>query len=398
MVLKAIKNSLVRFLHWEYSSIVFITAIVLILHLIIINNPNSLIYDENYYIAEARSVLAGEGTISPHPPLAKAFITLGLVIFGDNVFGWRFFSLIFGTCSVVLFYFICRKLDISKSGSTIGTLFFAFDNLNFVQSSIAMLDVFLVFFMLLSFLLYLHRRSLSSGIFLGTSALCKLTGASGYFTVAIDWLLDRKRKYRTIVIYSIAAIISFLIIYIALSYALFGFHINIFSMSEFIFTNGTTLTFANAVQRGSSYPWDWLLQPMSLFYNFNPQYIAMLSLTTWVLAFVVLSYFVYGTVKHDKACQFGLAWYTGLIIPMVLLVLVTNRITFIYYYFPMIGAICLGAGIISAKLLNYWRTNPQTRLGNMALGSVYILLILHIVIFILFSPIAVPFIKWLPIG
>ena len=34
-----------------------------------------------------------------------------MLIFGDNPLGWRFFSVILGAISIVLFYLICRNLS-----------------------------------------------------------------------------------------------------------------------------------------------------------------------------------------------------------------------------------------------------------------------------------------------
>jgi len=41
-------------------------------------------FDEQHYVPDARSILAGNGTQRlEHPPLAKLFIAAGIAIFGD---------------------------------------------------------------------------------------------------------------------------------------------------------------------------------------------------------------------------------------------------------------------------------------------------------------------------
>jgi dolichyl-phosphate-mannose--protein O-mannosyl transferase len=82
---------------------------------------------------------------------------------------------------------------------------------------------------------------------------------------------------------------------------------------------------------------------------------------------------------------------------VVLLVLITDRVTFIYYFYPVVGAICLGIGLGLSKLLEYWRNNARSKRGKTAVIGVAVYLMLHIVVFIVFSPIAVPFIKWWPL-
>ena len=66
-----------------------------------------------------------------HPPLGKLIIVAGIEIFGDNPWGWRFFPILFGTASIVLFYFLCRRLDMSRNASNIATFLLAFENMTF---------------------------------------------------------------------------------------------------------------------------------------------------------------------------------------------------------------------------------------------------------------------------
>ena len=159
------------------------------LHFITIERPQALVFDEVHYVPEARSIIAGEGPTNLHPPIAKLFIVSGIRLFGDNPFGWRFFSVIFGTISIALFYFICRKIGMSKTAQFLATFIFAFENLSFVMSGIGMLDVFMVTFMLGAFLLYLKKKDLSAGLFFSLNVLCKIIGIFSFFTIILDWLL-----------------------------------------------------------------------------------------------------------------------------------------------------------------------------------------------------------------
>lgn len=393
-----IRGPLYRVFKWQYAGICLLTLITLILHFIIIEQPATEIFDEGHYVSEARSVIAGEGaTPFDHPPLAKLFIISGIRLFGDTPFGWRFFSVVFGTISVVLFYFICRKLDMPRGAPFLATTVFAFENLSFVQASLAMLDVYTVTFMLGAFLLYLQRHSFTSGFSLALSTLAKLTGALSFFSLFTDWLLDRKRKLQALITLTSSALISFLLLFTGLTWALFGRLSNPIAQIKSLLTQTTSLTFAFGYQPAASKPWDWLLQPMSIFYSHDPQYIAILSLTVWVVIFPVLAYMVWETMKDNRASRFGLAWFTGTYLLLVALVLLTDRVSFVYYFYPSIGAICIGIGIILAKLFEFGRNNISSNRGKAALITASGYLTLHIMVFILFSPIAVPFIWWLPL-
>ncbi|MEM2744302.1 MAG: hypothetical protein QXX97_04330, partial [Nitrososphaerota archaeon] len=68
-----------------------IPVIFLIFKLMIINTPDSFIFDEAHYIPAVRKMLSGEAANNEHPPLAKALMMYGIMFFGDNPFGWRIF-------------------------------------------------------------------------------------------------------------------------------------------------------------------------------------------------------------------------------------------------------------------------------------------------------------------
>ena len=58
-------------------------------------------FDETWYVPTARQWLANGEMLHPeHPPLAKMLIAEGMRLFGDNPFGWRAMSLVFGALTV----------------------------------------------------------------------------------------------------------------------------------------------------------------------------------------------------------------------------------------------------------------------------------------------------------
>ena len=76
-----------------------------------LSRANILHWDEMYYVNAARAYLstAKPYPIPDHPPLGKEIIAVGIALFGDNPFGWRFFSTVFGGISFALLsYFIFR--------------------------------------------------------------------------------------------------------------------------------------------------------------------------------------------------------------------------------------------------------------------------------------------------
>jgi dolichyl-phosphate-mannose-protein mannosyltransferase len=93
-----------------------------------------------------------------HPPLGKWLIGFGIRLFGFTPGGWRLAPLVAGTLSVAVLYVLARRLLGSTLAASLAAGLLAFDFLHFVMSRTAMLDVFVVFFGLLSFLCLLYDR------------------------------------------------------------------------------------------------------------------------------------------------------------------------------------------------------------------------------------------------
>lgn len=197
---------------WVYTrypehkkTITIVLAIVLVVmaaHLYTINTPTTAncydsgtgvqgcVMDEVYYVPAAQALLSGEkcgpyldNCNLEHPFLAKAFIAAGIKLFGNNTFGWRFFEGLLGTASIPVLFGICWKLTKNRELSLIATFLLAFDTYFFVQSSIAVIDVQMIFFGLLALLVYLldiHfwklNRYVITGLLCGLSLLSKEIG------------------------------------------------------------------------------------------------------------------------------------------------------------------------------------------------------------------------------
>jgi dolichyl-phosphate-mannose-protein mannosyltransferase len=93
-----------------------------------------------------------------HPPLGKWAIALGELTFGTGSFGWRVSGAFAGTATVVLLAVIAQLLFGSALWTFVAGVLLAFENLSFVQSRTATLDVFVTFWIVLAFLLLLLDR------------------------------------------------------------------------------------------------------------------------------------------------------------------------------------------------------------------------------------------------
>ena len=71
-----------KFLHWEFLGLFLIVLTTLIFHISAIDRPPTIVWDEVWYVGDARSIFSGTGEMRPeHPPLAKLFIAAGDYLF-----------------------------------------------------------------------------------------------------------------------------------------------------------------------------------------------------------------------------------------------------------------------------------------------------------------------------
>jgi dolichyl-phosphate-mannose--protein O-mannosyl transferase len=155
-----------------------------------LGQPKGYIFDEVYYAKNAHSLALhgveindkGMADFIVHPPVGKWLIALGIKAFGYNEFGWRVSSAIIGSLSIALIYLVAKRLFHSPLISSSAAILTLADGLHLVHSRTALLDIFLMFFLLLSFYFLLSSRHWLAGISLGLATGVKWSGL--YFIVA----------------------------------------------------------------------------------------------------------------------------------------------------------------------------------------------------------------------
>jgi predicted membrane-bound dolichyl-phosphate-mannose-protein mannosyltransferase len=386
-----IKRTLSRVYRWEYFWLCLLVVATLVMHFLIITHPSEPIFDEQHYVNDARNIIENQETLRPeHPPLAKLFIVTGIKLFGDNPWGWRFFSVIFGTATIVLFYFLCRRLKMSRAAASIATFLLALENMTFVQASVAMLDVYCVTFIVASFLLYASRKFIASGVAVGLSALTKLTGALALPAMVIHWLFTRQGRSRWFGLTVLLAPLVFVGLMV-----LFDFAIvqrlspleNPIHRIETMWSLGSSLTFASVPHPAISRPWEWLLSYKPMTYCITPHYSAAISFSIWALIIPTFAYMIYRAVRGSEAGLFGAAWFASTYLVWIPISLITDRVSYIYYFYPTIGAVCLGLGLGLSRLLAIYQQRKAGKLKWTALVIVIVYLLAHLASFVILSPV-----------
>lgn len=158
---------------------------------------NSTYFDEIYHARTAWEHLNGVYPYEiTHPPLGKIIISIGIALFGMTPFGWRFSGTLFGVLMLPVIYIFAKRLFGGKAVPAACTLVLTSDFMHFVQTRIATIDTYAVFFILLMYLFMYgfittgSRRELAlSGIFFGIGAASKWTCIYAGAGLAVIWLI-----------------------------------------------------------------------------------------------------------------------------------------------------------------------------------------------------------------
>jgi dolichyl-phosphate-mannose--protein O-mannosyl transferase len=168
-------------------------------------------FDETWYVPTARQWLANGEMLHPeHPPLAKMLIAAGMRAFGDNPFGWRVMSLVFGALTVTAVWLWTLALGLGPALALYAAALTLLDGIVFVQARIAMLDIFLIAFCVLALAAFTAGENaktrgdavlwhLMAGYALGLAAACKWSGwflAFGLIGLKLFGALLRSWKVR----------------------------------------------------------------------------------------------------------------------------------------------------------------------------------------------------------
>ena len=94
-----------------------------------LDEPGRIYFDELYYVGDAQQYLEhGVEEVRPaHPPVGKWLIAAGIVVAGDDPFGWRIAGAAAGTLTVLATYLIGLRLFRRRVPAAIAALLVALD-------------------------------------------------------------------------------------------------------------------------------------------------------------------------------------------------------------------------------------------------------------------------------
>jgi dolichyl-phosphate-mannose-protein mannosyltransferase len=367
----------------KYEVIVFFLVVISLgLKFYRLDDPDSYMFDEVYFAFTAQEVAKGNsdswemGAKAPegfafewsHPPFGKELSALGILIFGDRTFGWRFFQALFGGLGTIVIYIVGKELFQSKRAGVFAGFLYTFDSFIFVLSRITMVDVFLMNFILLASLFvikYAKTRSNKfiyvSGFFCGLSMSVKWSGVYAteflaavalvvmYYTgVQSDkqsgesYIVPTLKLLKTLLL---GFLVIPLIVYVAtyLPYFLHGHGLSDFiALQEGMFWYHKSITQSHPYQ---SQWWEWpiLLRTVFLYlgeYEDKHRYIYALGnpFIWWTGCLFLFVGIVQVIRKELPALAFAVLSVLAYWLPWALS---PRKVTFLYHFLPSFGFVVL---------------------------------------------------------
>jgi len=373
---------------------------------------HGLIFDEAYYVNAARvidgihppagSPYAGaplhKDPNAEHPQLAKLIIAGAIKLFGNNPYGWRLGSVLFGLIALIAMYYVVRGAGGSEWFAVGATGVMSLDNLMMIHSRIGTLDIYYVAMALVAAALYVRDKPALAGLALGVGACMKLSalGAIPAF-VLLElfvvlwargespgvWRTARSRAIPLVLMVSVSVVVLILGVWIMdLLVPAYdpGTHItyagNPFTHIAHILSYAAQLKAVPNATGISSSPWQWLLDKnpidyyrvavnslsggkivasRSVFYaqgEINP-FIIFLAIPALFAAVGAAWY------ERDRVAALGAAWCVGTFIPLLIQADAFNRISYLYYMLIVMP----GVYLVTARLMSPRRVPRVATVG-----------------------------------
>src|SRR4028118_172306 len=147
---------------WAFGAVLLMSVVVLVVgvwgRVWSLGFPPKQVWDEIYFPVMADKYLRGVEFFDLHPPLGKFIIAASIALFGDTPFAWRLMPAIFGCALIALAGAVGWYL--LKEGVAVLLLVFLFagETILIVHSRTGVMDIFLVFFVMATFLVALWAR------------------------------------------------------------------------------------------------------------------------------------------------------------------------------------------------------------------------------------------------
>lgn len=185
-VAKAVVAVSRKFDRTDWLVVLGLTLLAALTRFVNLPHPREIVFDETYFANFAHNYLTNTKFFDAEPPLAKYIIAGGIKLFGFNPFGWRVMPALFGTAVIPLMYLFAKRLFGGRVIPTFAALLALLDGLLLVESRTAVIDIFVVFFNLVTYICLL--LSLQARDRIKSLGWLAATGVSFGLALSVKWI------------------------------------------------------------------------------------------------------------------------------------------------------------------------------------------------------------------
>lgn len=356
-----------------HKYLVLILILATLLRFVNLGHPPVYIFDEVYHAFTAREYLhnhieAWEWWTTPpedvayewtHPPLAKYGMVLGMLLFGENSFGWRVGSATFGVISILGLYLLVLTLTKKKNIALLSALLLSIEGLHIAQSRIAMNDIYMLAFYIWALYAATKSRWKISAILYGLALASKWSALYGVIPLAFIYLHSLKIRFSsTFVFRHLLSILRLLLI---------SLFVYVLTFTPFILTGHSWEQFLElhrqmwyyhthlvATHAYQSTPWQWIFaaRPVWYYVDYADNLIAHIyaqgnPLIYWLGLFALIS-------GLKRALRFPHSLLLLLYLIFTLPWIFSPRIMFFYHYLPSATFLCVILSVWISHLTKRW--------------------------------------------
>lgn len=334
-----------------------------------LGSPPNEYFDEVYHAFTARIILHGdpkawewwnahpEGFAYEwtHPPLAKLGMVVGMFIFGENSFGWRIPGALLGVGSVFLVYLIAKRIFKDEVLGLLAAGVFSLDGLALTMTRIGMNDSYLLFFVLLSFYLFLKDKNFLSALAFGFAISSKWSAVWAIPIFLVAQVVFRKKIRLSHLWFLVLPPLVYLASYIPMF--LTGHDLSVFwGMQKQMWWYHTRLK-ATHPYTSAWWSWPFLARPIYLYTSnevggiVSRIYAMGNPIIFWAGIVSIATAFYFAVTERVKKLAFVIFSYLVFFAGWAL----SPRIMFLYHYLPSVPFMAIATGYI---LRRFPRTIP----------------------------------------
>jgi dolichyl-phosphate-mannose-protein mannosyltransferase len=328
-----------------------------------LSEPANEYFDEVYHAFTARRMLHADPKAwewwNPHPegfayewthpPLAKEMMVLGMLVFGENSFGWRIPGALLGVGCVFLVFLLTKRLFRDEKTGLLAAAIFALEGLPLVMSRIGMNDVYLLFFALLTIYFFWKEEDFLSSLALGLAFSAKWSAAWLLPVLLVSFFVFKRKISASCLWFLVIPPLVYVASYIPMFLTGHGFDIFI-GVQKQMWWYHTSL---KATHPFTSPWWSWpiLMRPIWLFTNsprsgFVSNIYAMGNpIIFWSGLVAILLSGVFSFIKRNKKLGLVVFSYFVFFVPWA----VSPRIMFLYHYLPSLPFLAISLGYVLKK-------------------------------------------------